>query len=254
MNWAMTNSPSTRPTNMTDGLNVPAERDFPPGRLPGRKEHLVRELSAWDGAVRRRRRRLFLLLGPAAVVLLAVTGFTTYALTREPTHFESVGCFETADLEGNVAIVSADGRSPTAICTEVWQEGAMGARAAPNNLAACVLDTGAIGVFPSSGGRTCEQLGLADLPPTYAAERQRFAELRDVIVAHIGEPPTDTSPNTLTCVSETDARALIRRELDAHGYRDWGIEGPGDDYAGEHPCLQVAFDGEHRVIMLVPYE
>jgi hypothetical protein len=239
---------------MTDGLNLPAERDFPPGRLSRRKEHLVSELSAWDGAVRRRRRRLFLILVPAAAVLLAVTGFTTYALTREPTHFESVGCFETADLEGNVAIVSSDGRPPTAICTEVWQQGAMAARAAPNNLVACVLDTGAIGVFPSSGGSTCEQLGLADLPPTYAAERQRFAELRDAIVAHIGEPPTDTSPNTLACVSETDARAFIRRELDAHGYEDWGIEGLGDDYAGEHPCLQVAFDGERRVIMLVPYE
>jgi hypothetical protein len=250
----VSNSPSTRPTNMTDGLDVPAERDFPPGRLQPRKEHLVSEVSAWDGAVRHRRRRLVIVLVPAAAVLLAVTGFTTYALTREPTHLESVGCFETAELEGNVAIVSADGRPPTAICAELWQQGAMGARAAPDNLAACVLDTGAVGVFPSSGGSTCERLGLADLPPTYAAERKRFAALRDAIVAHMGEPPTDSTPNTLTCISEADARALIRRELDAHGYGDWGIEAPGGGYTGERPCLQVAFDGEHRVVLLVPYE
>jgi hypothetical protein len=239
---------------MTDELYVPAERDFPPGRLQRRQEHVVSELSAWDGAVRHRRRRLFLVLVPAAAVLLAVMGFTTYALTREPTHLETVGCFETTELDGNVAIVSADGRPPTAICAELWQQGAMGDRAAPNNLAACVLDTGAIGVFPSSGGSTCERLGLADLPPTYEAERKRFAELRDAIVAHIGEPPTDSSPNTLKCISEADARALVRRELDAHGYGDWGIEVPGDGYTGERPCLQVAFDGERRVVMLVPYE
>ena len=214
----------------------------------------MRELSASDGAVRHRRRRLLLVLVPAAAVLLAVTGFTTYALTREPTHLESVGCFETAELDGNVAIVSADGRPPTAICAELWQQGALGDRAAPNNLAACVLDTGAIGVFPSSGGSTCERLGLADLPPTYAAERKRFAELRDAIVAHIGEPATGSSPSTLTCVSEADARALVRRELDAHGYGDWGIEGPGDGYTAERSCLQVAFDGQRQVVLLVPYE
>jgi hypothetical protein len=253
MEWAMTKSASTRPTNMTDELFVPAERDLPPGRLQRRKEHLVSELRAWDGAVRHRRRRLLLVLVPAAAVVLAVTGFTTYALTREPTHLESVGCFETAELDGNVAVVSADGRPPTAICAEVWQQGAMGGRAVPDNLAACVLDTGAIGVFPSSGASTCEQLGLADLPATYAAERKRFAELREAIVAQIGEPPTDTSPNTLKCVSEAEARALIRRELDAHGYGEWGIEVPGDGTA-DGACLQVAFDGEHRVVLLVPYE
>ena len=237
---------------MTDEIFIPAERDLPPGRLQRRKEHLVSEVSQWDGAVRRRRRRLLLVLVPAAAILLAVTGFTTYALTREPTHLESVGCFETAALEGNVAVVGADGRPPTAICAELWQQGAMGIRAAPNTLAACVLDSGAIGVFPSSGGGTCEQLGLADLPPTYTAELKQFAELREAIVAHVGEPGTGSSRSTLTCISEADARALIRRELDSHGYGDWAIEGPGD--ATERACLQVAFDGEHQVVLLIPYE
>jgi hypothetical protein len=245
---------SMRPTNMTDELFIPAERGLPPGQLQRRKEHLVSEVGAWDATVRRRRRRLFLVLAPAAAVLLAVTGFTTYALTREPTHLESVGCFETAELDANVAIVNADGRDPAVICAELWQQGAMGAGAAPDSLAACVLDTGAIGVFPSSGESTCEELGLADLPPTYAAERKRFAELRDAIVAQIGEPATGSSPSTLKCVSEADARALIRRELDAHGYGDWGIEVPGDGYTAERPCLQVAFDGERRMVLLVPYE
>src|SRR5687768_16812763 len=181
-------SPSTRRSSMTDELFLPPERDLPPGRLHRRKEHLVSEVSGWDRAARRRRRRVALVLVPAVIVLLGLTGFTTYALTREPTHLESVGCFETAALDGNITIVNADGRDPTAICGDLWREGAMGQGPAPESLAACVLDTGAIGVFPSSGEDACEQLGLADLPPTYAAEGKRFAELRDAIVDHLGEP------------------------------------------------------------------
>jgi hypothetical protein len=109
----------------------------------------------WDRAARRRRRRLALILVPAVLAALAVTGFTTYALTREPAHLESVGCFETAELDGNIAVVSADGRSPTAICAELWRQGAMGPGPAPDRLAACVLETGAVGVFPGSGKDTC---------------------------------------------------------------------------------------------------
>ena len=238
---------------MTDGLFVPAERELAPGRLQQRKEHLVSELTVLDRSARRRRRRALLVLVPAAVILLMVTGFTTYALTREPTHLESVGCFETAGLDANVAIVNADGRDPTVICAELWRDGAMGSAAAPGNLAACVLTSGAIGVFPSSGKGTCEQLGLADLPPTYAAEGKRFAELREAIIAHLGEPGTGSSQSTLKCVGEADARALVRRELDTHGYRDWGIEVAGDGYTTERPCTTVAFDGERKAVLLVPF-
>jgi hypothetical protein len=239
---------------MSDDLFTPAERDLPPGRLQRRKEHLVRELSIWDRAARRRKRRIVLVLVPAVIVLLGLTGFTTYALTREPTHLESVACFETASLDGNIAVVNTDGRDPTAICGELWREGDMGPRPAPERLAACVLDTGAIGVFPSSGEDACEQLGLAELPPTYAAEGRRFAELRDAIVDHLGEPASGSSlgDRGLKCVGEEEARALVRRELDAHGYDDWGIEVSGDGFTAERPCAEAAFDGEKKTVVLIP--
>ena len=126
---------------MNDETRIPAQRDLPPGRLQLRKEHLVREVTMWDRAARRRRRRLALVLAPTVLAVLAVTGFTTYALTREPTHLESVGCFETAELDGNIAVVNADGRDPTAICAELWHQGDMGTGPAPESLAACVLET-----------------------------------------------------------------------------------------------------------------
>jgi hypothetical protein len=237
---------------MNDEARIPAQRDLPPGRLQLRKEHLVREVAMWERSARRRRRRLALVLVPAVLAVLAVTGFTTYALTREPTHLESIGCFETAELDGNIAIVNADGRGPTAICAELWRQGDMGPGPAPESLAACVLETGAVGVFPSSGIDTCEQLGLADLPPTYAAGAERFAALRDAIAAELGASygSTERDPK---CLREEEARALVRRELAARGYEDWSIEVIGGGFA-ESPCTAVGlgFDGERKVVFLVP--
>ena len=237
---------------MNDETRIPAQRDLPPGRLQLRKEHLVREVAMWEREAQRRRRRLALVIIPAVLAVLAVTGFTTYALTREPTHLESVGCFETAELDGNIAVVNADGRAPTAICAGLWRQGDMGAVPAPESLAACVLETGAVGVFPSSGEDTCEHLGLADLPPTYVAEAERFAALRDAIAAELGASygSTERDPK---CLREKEARALVRRELDARGYEDWSIEVIGGGFT-ESPCAAVGlgFDGERKAVFLVP--
>ena len=213
----------------------------------------MRELRLSDQAARRRKRRLALVLVPAAVLAVAATGFTTYVLTREPTHFETIGCFETADVEGNTTIVSADGRHPVTICAELWRKGDVGPGPAPKRLAACVLETGPVGVFPSSGGDTCERLGLADLPAGYAAEGKRFAALRDAILERIGAPGTGSSPASGKCVGEDDARAIVRRELDAHGYSDWRIEVADDAaFTAARPCASLAFDGERKVVVLVP--
>jgi hypothetical protein len=225
--------------NVNDRIDIP-ERDLPPGRLQLRKEHLMSELSTHGRVARWRRRRLGLVLIPAVVVLLGVTGFTTYALTREPTHMESVGCFERASMNANVAVVSADGRDPAVICREIFQASDLSAPV-PDELASCVLDTGAIGVFPSSGAQTCELLGLADLPASYAVERKWFAALRNAIVAQIGEPASGSTRGGPQCVGEDEARAIVRRELDAHGYADWDVKVIGEPFSAEQPCADVGF-------------
>ena len=153
-----------------DRLTIPPERDLPRGRLERRKEHLVAEVASFDRNERRRRRRLALVLVPAAVLLLAATGFTTYALLRGPTHLETIGCYETASTSADTTVVRADGRDPRVICAELWAEGAVGEGPPPKELAACVLETGPVGVFPSRGPDTCERLGLADLPASYGTD------------------------------------------------------------------------------------
>jgi hypothetical protein len=230
---------------------TPMERDLPTGRLQRRKEHLVSELRTWDRTVRRRRRRLGFVLVPAVLVLLGVTGFTTYQLTREPTHLESIGCYDKASLDANVAVVDADGSDPTDICGAVWRTGAFGHEGDHPQLAACVLQTGAVGVFPSSGGQTCETLGLADLPASYAAKGTQFAILRNAIVARVGEPASGSTLGGPQCLGEDEARLIVRRELVTHGFGDWDVKVAGEPFSAARPCADVSFDSAGKTVLLV---
>lgn len=230
---------------MTDELRIPPDRDLPPGRLERRRAHVVRELSLAAASSRRRRRRLALIAVPAAIVVLAASGFTTYVLTREPTQLDTIGCFETPDVDGSVAVVNADGRDPRAICAELWRDGALRGRPMPERFAACVLQTGAVGVFPSSEPGTCERLGLAELPASYAAAARRLAGLRDALVARFASE----------CVGEQVALTVVRRALDARGLSAWDVAvTDGAAFGAERPCAAVAFDGKRREVVLAPVE
>jgi hypothetical protein len=225
---------------------IPAGRDFPRGQMERRARHLVRELSAT-----RRRRRLLLTLVPAVVVLLtAATGFTAYTLLRtEPTHFESIGCYDGPDLSSGVAIVSPDGSGAVEQCRKLWEDGAMSGPV-PQQLAACVLDTGPIAVFPSTGARTCERMGLADLSARGRAESERFVQMRDAIYAEIGTPASGSSRGSSHCVGEARARDVVRRLLDRHGYADWRIVTAGLEFSAQRPCADVSFDGGSKTALL----
>lgn len=228
-------------------FEIPAERDLPRGQLERRANHLVRELGA-----SRRRRRLVLTLVPAVVILLtAATGFTAYSLLRsEPSHFESIGCFETADVGSGVAVISPDGRGPVAQCRELWEQGAMEGPM-PRHLAACVLATGPIGVFPSSGDQTCEQLGLVDLSSRGEAESRRFVRMREAVYAELGTPASGASRGSPICVGEARAKEIVRRVLDAHGYPGWRVATAGEGFSAERPCADVSFDGGSKTALLL---
>jgi hypothetical protein len=228
-------------------FQIPPEREFPPGRQERRAQHLVRELSST-----RRRRRLVLTLVPAVVVLLtAATGFTAYTLLRtEPSHFESIGCYDRANVGGNVTVVSPDGRGPIAQCRDLWREGVVG-RPAPAQLAACVLSTGPVGVFPSTGNQTCEQMGLADLSAKGEVESRRFVRMRDAIYARLGSPASGSSRRSGPCVAEERARAILLEELARQGYEGWSVNTAGEGFTADRPCAEVSFDGGSRTAILL---
>lgn len=229
---------------------TPAERDLPAGRLQRRREHLVSELRTWDQTTRRRRRRLALVVATGLVAILAATGFTTYALVREPTHLESVGCYDKASLDANVTVVGVDERTPTELCGEVWRTGGFGEEGASPELTGCVLPTGAVGVFPGPTA-TCSDLGLAALPASYTEQMEGFAGLQAAIVAKLGEPPSGSSRGGPECVQEDRARLMVKRELDIRGYSDWKVETAGD-FTDARPCADVSFDTGGNTIILVP--
>ncbi len=233
---------------MTEKLRIPDRRELPAAWIEAHKAYLLDELRP---PAARRRRRIVVALVPAVLILLAATAFTTYKLTRTPTHLESIGCYDRADLGANVAVVSADGRDPLTICADVWQQGALG-KQAPKALAACVLQTGAIAVFPAVGDHTCGSLGLAPLPASYRAEARRFAALRDAVVARLGEPASGSSKRGPQCVGRTAAERFVRRALDAQGYADWQIKVAGGTFTKATPCAEPSFDTGAKTVYLMP--
>jgi hypothetical protein len=206
---------------MTDELFIPAERDPPPERLQQRKEHLVREVAlSYARRERRRRRWLFSALVPAIVLFLGASSVAAWVLTRPATEFEGLGCFEQADVKGNVAIVSPDGRDPLVICAEILAHIPGVAVDGPEDLAACVSEDGAAAVFPRTGPETCQSLGLAKLDPDYAKRSKRFAELREALRVAVD----------FKCLGEEEARGAATRVLARLGFDGWQVKvDPGRD-------------------------
>ena len=121
---------------------------------------------------------------------------------------------------------------------------------APQQLAACVLETGPVAVFPSTDGRTCERMGLADLSARGRAESERFVQMRDAVYAEIGTPGSGSSRGSSHCVGEAKAREAVRRLLDRHGYADWRIITGGWKFSAQRPCADVSFDGGSKTALL----
>jgi hypothetical protein len=227
---------------MPTEFDLPAERDFPAGRQLVRATHLASELRG----LRRRRRRNLLLVPALAALVFAATGFTTYALTRsEPTVLDSVGCYQTASLRADTAIIGTGSGNPVSACREAWN-GAFG-QPAPAGLRACVLQTGAIGVFPAA----CRTLGLAPLSSRGERAARRFARLRHAIESRLGTPSSGAARRSGPCVGRVAAQRLVRGELEQYGYGSWGIALGGPPFSSERPCADVSFDATSRTAILV---
>jgi hypothetical protein len=187
------------------------------------------------------------------LVVLGTTGFTTYVLTRtEPTELDSIGCYDRATLDANVAVIGGSG-DPVAACRRVWGDGGFPGAPVPARLAACVLESGAIAVFPATRDTTCRRLGLSSLSAAGARESRRFARLKDDIVRRLGAPATGATAASGPCVGQREAQVVVRRLLARHGYGDWTIE-VIDPFTARRPCTDVSFDGGSQTVLLVPGE
>ena len=169
---------------MVDELRPPKRRDMPPRRQEQRRTHLVRELRA-DRSRRRRWRPLIVVPAVLAVVASGAFAATRIFDDKETTDYFVVDCYEAPSLDSPSQDAFADliappgqqpgDRTPAEMCAELWDAGELGSGKIVPRLASC-LAHGEVAVLPGDP-RTCDALGLRELPASYQAGAARFTEL-----------------------------------------------------------------------------
>jgi hypothetical protein len=189
----------------------------------------------------RLRRRTYLL---ALVPLLGAATAAAWALTQGATKQLTIGCYASANLQAHTVVVPAgSGRTAVDTCRGVWRRGDFGPRPTPT-LQACVLPSGAIGVFPSPTQTACTQLHLTPLAST--------------------APPQPTAASALTlkkalvhafithrCMDKQHAVAVVEAEIRTLGLAGWHVQINGTFTSGR-PCASLAFDEQTQHVLLVP--
>jgi hypothetical protein len=203
------------------------------------------------------------------VAVLAVVGSMSlvvagYALVgRQPSKPQTVACFAAADLQAETAVVGTGEGGPVATCARLRDQGFLGGAPA-STLRPCVLESGAVGVFPQASGRdVCLDLGLASVsapgggrassslpsiePDDPAMAAARFTAFRDAVLPRfVGQG----------CVGARPAEMIVREELARAGLEGWSVvSGVGEDglgFSAERPCASLNFKPEVRTVELAP--
>jgi hypothetical protein len=188
------------------------------------------------------RRRFYLLALVPAVGAIAAAA---WALTHGATKQFTVGCYATADLQAHTVIVPAGADGALETCRSVWRRGDFGVRAIPP-LQACVLPSGAIGVFPSPNQHACTQLHLTALTPTKAPPPNR----------KVGSPielKNDLVHTFLAsrCMNEQQAVDTVNAEIRRLGLSEWRVQVNGR-FTSSRPCASLAFDQDIRHVLIIP--
>ena len=197
----------------------------------------------WRG--RRRRRRVAIL---AFAILLGASAITTAAIVSDPDRLAigAVQCSESGDPDLGAAIYALDGRSPVAVCAELWTE--RGQAAPP--LVACARDDGVF-VLPGVGREACGRAGLAELPAGYEQAEARVGRLvRDVAAVE----------EAFDCLPPAELARRLQRVLRETGWTGWRAVVSD---VGEGPCgwarrrggdarltLSPVLDPEARVLLV----
>lgn len=184
----------------------------------------------------------------AVAVGLAVLGAAAAAWvnSRRPTHTLSIGCYAEARLDANTFVISArEGRAVEA-CLVLWRTGTFGAPSSPR-LVACVLESGAVGVFPGDRA-TCARLERPPAetipPPSGTLLSERVRELQDRLVA---------AYNETTCLDRIAAGALAKETLRELGLGDWSVKSPVLGFDDERPCVSWHIDEPNKTVNMVPF-
>jgi hypothetical protein len=155
-----------------------------------------------------------------------------------------INCFAAPSLDASMTVVPASGADPIAACLELWVDGAVTDDLevdAPDDLTACILRGGQIGVFPLLANRACASLDLPEADSTRDDLNRQVVEL----ARSLGE-----RLNPQTCVGETEARRMAAEEVDALGLA-FSVR-LREPFTEQKPCATAAIDAEQALVLLVP--
>jgi hypothetical protein len=224
----------------------PVQPDDVPSPESPQAEALFERIIATDPKTTWLRRRVWWqrtwLLVPAAL-LAAAAGYGVFHKTSQPL---VVACYAQSSLTGSVTVVDAGNHGPIAACDDLWAAGGAfnsAGEAGLPPLSACVLDSGAVGVFPGAkGSDTCSALGLAP------ADLGKGQGENDALVA----VKTALSDAFISrCVGRDEAVSMAKQELADHGLADWQVRAD-TPFSEDDPCASLAVDVPGRTILLVP--
>jgi hypothetical protein len=193
------------------------------------------------------RRRGYLL----AIISLGAVGVAAaaWALTHGATKHLTVGCYESVSLQARTVVVPAQDEPPTSTCRAVWARGDFGTHATPR-LQACVLPSGAIGVFPTSDETACQQLKLPPVSATTTAPAQTGPATPRVSLIALKSILVQKFLST-RCMNEGIARRLVQTELRRLRFANWQVRA-GGTFTNDRPCASLAFDEDRDLVLLVP--
>lgn len=187
------------------------------------------------------------LVGAAVAASLTLGGVAWAILASRVSKPQTVACYQRADLQARTAVVAARAGSAIESCADLWARG-FGSGPAPA-MAACVLPSGVLGVFPTTtGDDVCAGLRLAVAPGEGPTEADaRFLAFRDAVLDElVGRG----------CVDPAEAGAVVRRELDRAGLADWAVRTGqgvgGEGFSASRPCAGLAFHPDLGEVVLVP--
>lgn len=233
----------------------------------------------------RRQRRRRLIVAGIALAAAAATAAAILVSTRRPSHFSSVGCYAEAATDADTTVVAATGSSPVDPCRQLWESGDMDPSVtSPDEvppLVGCVLESGAVGVFPTT---SCDQVavdgrdgtdgrdGIEDQGDTDGQDASRpsgdaedpgstTTELPD----SLSMPDYQTSDETIRraleeirltmadrCLTLPAATDLAEDILSDHGIEGWTIGPIWPDRHTDQTCAGFFSDAPEQTVWWTP--